>query len=57
MKKCQVMVDVGRRKFLTGAGIAAVGAAAAQIRPGRLAPRPPRRSSNTHPASSGTKSN
>ena len=28
MKTCPTMVDVGRRKFLTGAGIAAAGAAA-----------------------------
>ena len=27
MKTCPTMVDVGRRKFLTGAGIAAAGAA------------------------------
>lgn len=30
MKRCDAMVDVGRRKFLTGAGIAA-GAAAANF--------------------------
>jgi arsenite oxidase small subunit len=28
MKSCQAMIDVGRRKFLSGAGVAAVGAAA-----------------------------
>lgn len=28
MKKCDLMVDVGRRRFLSGAGIAAAGAAA-----------------------------
>ena len=28
MKRCDAMVDVGRRKFLTGAGVAAAGAAA-----------------------------
>ncbi len=28
MKRCHAMVDVGRRKFLTGAGLAAAGAAA-----------------------------
>ena len=31
MKQCQMMVDVGRRKFLTGASIAAAGAAAATV--------------------------
>jgi len=31
MKRCQAMIDVGRRKFLSGAGIAAAGAAAATI--------------------------
>jgi arsenite oxidase small subunit len=29
MKRCDAMVDVGRRKFLTGAGITAAGAVAA----------------------------
>ncbi len=31
MKRCQRMVDVGRRKFLTGAGVTAAGAAAATV--------------------------
>jgi arsenite oxidase small subunit len=31
MKGCQAMVDVGRRKFLTGAGVAAAGAADGDI--------------------------
>jgi arsenite oxidase small subunit len=31
MKRCERMVDVGRRKFLTGAGIAAAGVAAATV--------------------------
>lgn len=31
MKRCQTMIDVGRRKFLTGAGVAAAGAAAAAV--------------------------
>ena len=31
MKKCDLMVDVGRRKFLSGATIAAAGAAAATV--------------------------
>ncbi len=35
MKTCPGMVDVGRRKFLTGAGIAAAGAAAATVIPQR----------------------
>lgn len=33
MDRCQRMVDVGRRKFLSGAGFAAAGAAVAQISP------------------------
>jgi arsenite oxidase small subunit len=33
MKSCQKMVDVGRRKFLSGASFAAVGAAAATVIP------------------------
>ena len=36
MKTCPRMVDVGRRKFLTGAGIAAAGAAAATVVPQRV---------------------
>jgi arsenite oxidase small subunit len=31
MKRCDAMVDVGRRKFLTGASMTAVGAAAAAV--------------------------
>jgi arsenite oxidase small subunit len=31
MERCRILVDVGRRKFLTGAGIAAAGAAVASI--------------------------
>ena len=44
MKRCQMMVDVGRRKFLTGAGIAAAGAAAATVamRQAKAAPAPAR---------------
>jgi arsenite oxidase small subunit len=33
MKRCHRMVDVGRRKFLSGAGLAAAGAAAASVMP------------------------
>jgi arsenite oxidase small subunit len=33
MRRCEKMVDVGRRKFLTGAGVAAAGAAAATVLP------------------------
>ncbi len=33
MERCQKLVDVGRRKFLSGAGIAAAGAAAATVIP------------------------
>ena len=35
MKSCPTMVDVGRRKFLSGAGIAAAGAAAPTVVPPR----------------------
>ena len=35
MKSCPTMIDVGRRKFLSGAGIAAAGAAAAAVVPPR----------------------
>ena len=31
MKRCQMMVDVGRRKFLSGAGMPAAGIAAASV--------------------------
>lgn len=34
MKQCQKLIDVGRRRFLTGAGLAAAGAAAAAVLPG-----------------------
>ncbi len=40
MKTCPTMVDVGRRKFLTGAGIAAAGAAAATVVPQKAAASP-----------------
>ena len=40
VKRCQMMVDAGRRKFLSGAGLAAAGAAAATVVPSR--PRAPR---------------
>jgi arsenite oxidase small subunit len=33
MKRCERLVDVGRRQFLSGAGIAAAGAAAASLVP------------------------
>jgi arsenite oxidase small subunit len=33
MKSCQRIVDAGRRRFLTGAGLAAAGAAAATVLP------------------------
>ena len=33
MNRCSRMIDAGRRKFLTGAGVAAAGVAAAQISP------------------------
>ena len=31
MKRCEAMIDAGRRKFLTGAGVVAVGAATATV--------------------------
>jgi arsenite oxidase small subunit len=31
MKRCEAMIDAGRRKFLTGAGVVAVGAATAAV--------------------------
>jgi len=31
MKRCDTMVDAGRRKFLTGAGVVAAGAAASAV--------------------------
>lgn len=44
MKRCQLMVDSGRRRFLTGAGVAAVGAAASQlpVTAAKAAPSPAR---------------
>lgn len=41
MKRCDAMVDVGRRKFLTGAGIAAAGAAAAAVSISEVKAAPP----------------
>ena len=31
MKRCDKLVDIGRRKFLTGASVTAVGAAASAV--------------------------
>ena len=33
MKRCDLLVDVGRRRFLSGAGVAAAGAAASTVLP------------------------
>ena len=33
MKRCDLLVDVGRRRFLSGAGVAAAGAAASAVMP------------------------
>jgi arsenite oxidase small subunit len=41
MKRCDAMVDVGRRKFLTGAGITAAGAAAAAVSISEVKAAPP----------------
>lgn len=38
VKKCDLMIDAGRRRFLSGAGVAAAGAAATTV----LAPQPAR---------------
>ncbi|HVZ52777.1 MAG TPA: arsenate reductase (azurin) small subunit [Pseudolabrys sp.] len=44
MSRCERMIDAGRRKFLTGAGVAAAGVAAAQLPmpPAKAAPAPAR---------------
>ena len=41
VKRCDAMVDVGRRKFLSGASMAAAGAAAATIAPREAKAAPP----------------
>lgn len=43
MKRCQMMVDVGRRQFLSGAGIAAASVATANVSmpQAKAAPAPP----------------
>lgn len=40
MKKCDLMVDIGRRRFLSGAGMAAAGAAATTMVPGAAQAKP-----------------
>ena len=40
MKRCDLLVDVGRRRFLSGAGVVAAGAAATAVMPAARA-RPP----------------
>ena len=40
MKRCDRKVDIGRRQFLSGAGVAAAGAAAATVVPQRAAANP-----------------
>lgn len=40
MKKCDLMVDIGRRRFLSGAGMAAAGAAATTMVPGTAQAKP-----------------
>jgi arsenite oxidase small subunit len=40
MKRCDALVDVGRRKFMTGAGVAVVGAAASTLTPGQAKAAP-----------------
>ena len=41
MKSCPTMIDVGRRKFLTGAGVAAAGVAASAVMVPSAAATPP----------------
>ena len=41
MKSCPTMIDVGRRKFLTGAGVAAAGVAASAVMVPSAAAAPP----------------
>ena len=41
MQRCDRMVDAGRRKFLSGAGLAAAGAAAAVVVPTKAKAAPP----------------
>ena len=40
MNRCDRKVDIGRRQFLSGAGVAAAGAAAATVVPGKAAASP-----------------
>ena len=40
MKRCAALMDVGRRKFLTGAGVAAAGAAVSTLAPVRANAEP-----------------
>ncbi len=40
MKRCDRIVDIGRRQFLSGAGVAAAGAAAATVVPQKAAASP-----------------
>ena len=37
MKRCDLLIDVGRRRFLSGAGVAAAGAAASAVLPAEQA--------------------
>jgi arsenite oxidase small subunit len=37
MRRCDLLVDAGRRRFLSGAGIAAAGAAATTVMPAKAA--------------------
>jgi len=50
MKRCQQMVDVGRRKFLRGTGLAAAGAAAAGFVPAQQAVAAPPLARVAYPA-------
>jgi hypothetical protein len=42
VKRCDRLIDVGRRRFLSGAGMAAAGAAAAGVLPANATPAPAR---------------
>ena len=46
MKRCDRKVDIGRRWFLSGAGVAAAGAAAATVMPQKAAAQPATRAAS-----------
>ena len=54
MSRCDRMVDVGRRKFMSGAGLAAAGVAVTSMSPPPPKPRLQRRGSIILPIASPT---